>query len=115
MTPFGYLSMKPIPLLRERTPLWQIGCAHGVNRKALHAVLGRPHHTETDELRTFGGEEDTWRFELPGGIFFFIELRVPYGEAAIISNRETITPSLREACSRVPGALELYPQAYPLR
>jgi hypothetical protein len=75
-------------------------------------VLGPPHHVETDESRTSGGEEDTWRFELPTGEFFFVELQVPYRSASIVSNRATATDPIAVACATLPGELEIYAEGY---
>ena len=107
--------MKPIPLLAHRIPLWDVACFHDVDRPAVHAVLGAPHHLETDELRTFGGEEDTWRFELSDGVLLFIELHVPYRHVSIVSNLKTFTQELLAACANLPGRLEVYTEEYPCR
>jgi hypothetical protein len=50
----------------------------------------------------------------PPGISL-VELRVPYREAAIVSNRSSLTSELKAACKLIPGDLDIYPQAYPRR
>jgi hypothetical protein len=109
------MEMRPIPLLTSPVPLWDVGVFHEVDREALWSALGTPHHIETDGMRTYGREEDTWGFELSGGVFLFIELRVPYREAAIVSNQERFTAQLEAASRVIPGRLEAYAQGYPRR
>ncbi len=104
--------MQPIPLPLGPIPLWKLAYIQNVERTALWEALGPPHYTETDDLRTFGGEEDYWAFEISPNVLLGIILMVNYHGMEIISNQRVLTPELRDACAVLPGELQEYPEAY---
>ncbi len=52
-------------------------------REELRAAFGDPQYVETDSTRTFGGDEDSWAWELPSEQRLLLVLQVPYGNAAL--------------------------------
>src|SRR5262249_34530278 len=72
-TPLPFpVHMKPYMVVRLRA-----------TREELRSALGEPHFVETDSMRTFGGDEDNWAWELPSGQRVALVLRVPYGLAIL--------------------------------
>ena len=97
-----------------QSKLWQLACAHNVERVALHQVLGAPHFTESNSFATYGGEEDWWGYQLQNGPLAVICLRVPYRDAIICSDQQQITNEILAAFGSAIalGTLEVYPHAY---
>ena len=106
------IALKPIPLLQERVPLWELSEVNGASRESIQIALGSPHHVERDSTRTFGGEEDSWRFLLPSGCLLFAQYRVPYLSAVLVSNTPAITEELGRVIRSIPGEARVHSVAY---
>src|SRR5690349_9809003 len=85
--------MTPLPLPAQ-LPMWEV-CILKIARPELRAMLGEPHFVETDEYRTYGGEEDAWAYALPSGQRVVVTLRVPYRVAVISADPPELAPILQ--------------------
>lgn len=74
-------------------PFWALGELK-ITREELRLLLGPPHFIETDDSRTFGGDEDCWAFTLPSSHRVLIVLRVPYHAAILYSDPAEMTAPL---------------------
>lgn len=97
-----------------QSKLWQVACAHNVERVALHKIMGAPHYTESNSFATYGGEEDWWGYQLHNGQLAVLCLRVPYRDAIICSDQQQITNEVLRAFSSAIalGNFEVYQHAY---
>ena len=104
--------LKSVGLLADRISLWDLAESRGASREDLERALGPPHYVERDSTRTHGGEEDTWRYAFASGALFFVEYRVPYLHAAVVSNTPEVTSELGQALSLIPGKVLVYSPSY---
>ena len=97
------------------SPLWEVGCAHGVLREDLRSHLGQPAYIETDSTRTFGGEEDWWFYATSAGANVLVCLRVPYMDAVLFVTDLSRTVVAQAMSALGPWPVEMYPEPYPQR
>lgn len=90
-------------------PVWRIGSASSVERALLWQVLGEPGYTETDGLRTYGGEEDWWSFATESGHIIAVCLQVPYEEAELLVS-ELSDPLIDLGTKLIGLPVELFPE-----
>jgi len=97
-----------------QSKLWQLACAHDIERTALHKIMGAPHFTELNSFATYGGEEDWWGYQLQNGQLAVLCLRVPYRDAIVCSDQQQISNEILAAFRNAIalGTLEVYPHAY---
>lgn len=86
------MNASPLPFPVEK-PFWAMGKIK-ISREELREILGQPHFIETDDFRTFGGEEDWWAFTLESGTRMLVVLRVPYEDAILYSDPALVLPLL---------------------
>ena len=79
--------------LPVQPPIWQLGHI-SVSREVLRGRIGLPQYTETDDYRTFGGEEDYWAFLTTSWQRILLQLRVPYEEAIIVADPPDLDAAL---------------------
>lgn len=63
-------------------------------RDEMRQSFGNPHYVESDATRTFGGEEDSWAWELPNGQRVLLVLRVQYAQAYVLCDPPNTQPAV---------------------
>ena len=108
------IQLIPLPF-PVAPPFWTIG-GFAVTREVLRSRIGAPHFVETDDLRTYGGDEDWWGFTTEDGQRLLICLQVPYRDAAVFADPPDFVRA-EAALTRAIGDSEYRrdePQLWPL-
>jgi hypothetical protein len=100
-------TLSPIDPEEPIQPLWEVGLVRGIERHRLHDKLGQPHLVETDNTRTFGGEEDWWAFRTADDQIIAVCLRVPYKDAVICTSSTSQQDVDHAALTLEPWSVEL--------
>ena len=88
-----------LPPYKGPKPQFWLVAAFKMTNAEMRNMLGVPHFTETDSMRTFGGNEDYWSYELQSGQHLSVCSQVPYGIVHLYTDK----PDLNE----ILDALEL--------